>query len=132
MRNMMKISLILVLCLGLLALVGCKNQEATTPTTGTTAPQETTTDVPEETTTEKPVNIVEDPLNNGEGDPLDAVDGTTDSTGPEIDIEVENEPTTPTQGGSTGGSEDNVTEPTQGKDDDDLVVDFGDLVGGGK
>lgn len=138
MRNIMKVLLILVVCLGLLS--GClfaNNGGSTGETGGTTVPQETTGETPEETTTEKPVNIVEDPLNNGEGDPLDAIDSTSDETGPVIDIEIDDDggnTTTPTQGGSTGGnSEDNVTEPTTGGDDeDDLVVDFDDLVNGGK
>lgn len=138
MRNIMKVLLILVIVLGLLALVGCQDQETTVDNGATTVPQETTGEVAEETTTEKPVNIVEDPLGNGEGDPLDAIDGTTDESGPVIDIEIDddggNSTADPTQGGSTGGnSEDNVTEPTAGGDsDDDLVVDFDDLVNGKK
>ena len=137
MRNTVKLILILCLCVGMLAMVGCKQKPAdTTGTAATTVPEETTQETTQETTTEKPVNIVEDPLSNGEGDPLDAIDGTTDSTKPGIEIDIDaggNESTTPTEstGGNQGGTT-GTTAPTQGgsNDDDDFVVDFGDLTGG--
>lgn len=139
MRNILKVLLILVVCLSLLALAGCRNKNGSTgETIGVTDPQETTAETQEQTTTEKPVNIVEDPLNNGEGNPLDAIDGTGDATGPVIDIEVEddatNTTTAPTQGGNnqSGNNQGGTTEPTSTPEDDDLVVDFGDLVNGGK
>lgn len=90
MRNTVKLILILCLCVGMLAMVGCKQKPAdTTGTAATTVPEETTQETTQETTTEKPVNIVEDPLSNGEGDPLDAIDGTTDSTKPGIEIDID-------------------------------------------
>lgn len=105
MRKYLKLLLLAVLCLSLLAAVGCKKEDPTVATTtGTvTVPQETEGTVPEETTTEKPVNIVEDPLNNGEGDPTDAMDSTDPGEGgkPNVDIEVD-EDTGNTGNGNTG------------------------------
>lgn len=134
MGNMMKVFLILMIVMSLLVLAGCQSEEVADPGT-TTVPVEAGGETTEEPTTEKPVNIVEDPLGNGEGDPLDAIDGTTGESGPVIDIEIEEDAgstTAPNQGGNTDSDkEDNVTEPpvNDDKDDDDLVVDFGDLVG---
>lgn len=141
MRNIVKLILILCLCVGLLAMVGCSKQEPTSTngtTGGTTVPQETQDDTAsEETTTEKPVNLVEDPLNNGEGDPLDAIDGTTADDGkPGINIEVDDDggsqsTTTPTEGntGNQGGSTETTGATGSTESDDDFKVDFGDLLG---
>ena len=141
MRNFVKLILILCLCVSLLAMVGCGKQaptDANGTTGGTTVPQESQEGTtPEDTTTEKPVNIVEDPLNNGEGDPLDAIDGTTTGDGkPGIDIEVDDDggnqnATTPTEGnaGSQGGSTETTGATGSTESDDDFKVDFGDLLG---
>ena len=143
MGNMMKVFLILVIVLGLFVLAGCQSQDGEiVDGNSATAPQDNSDEPTQQTTTEKPVNVVEDPLNNGEGDPLDAIDGTTGASGPMIDIEIEETTDTPTtapnQGGSTGGNnqsgnnQGSTTEPTQGKEEDDLVIDFGDLINGSK
>lgn len=131
MRNVMKLILILMIAMSLLMLVGCQEEQEFQDPSETT-PVDATGDPTEETTTEKPVNVVEDPLTNGEGDPLDAIDGTTDESGPVIDIEIEDEPASTTAPAQGGNNEDNVTEPTknENQEDDDLVVDFDDLVGG--
>lgn len=132
MRNIVKLLLICTLCVGLLAACGSADPAATTGATGgTTVPGETggeTTSA--ETTTQDVVNVVEDPLNNGEGDPLDAIDGTT-SDEPFIDIETDGDAdsgdtgsTTPSEGTSGGDSTD-TAETTEG---DDFVVDMGDLI----
>ena len=88
MGNMMKVFLILMIVMSLLVLAGCQSEEVADPGT-TTVPVEAGGEATEEPTTEKPVNIVEDPLGNGEGDPLDAIDGTTGESGPAIDIEID-------------------------------------------
>ena len=148
MGKYLKILVLALLCLSLLAVVGCKKEDpAVATTTGTvTEPQETTEGTVPEETTEKPVNIVEDPLNNGEGDPTDAM-GTTDTTDdgkPNIDIEVDEDDSDTgnngntgngntgngnTGNGNTGGNSDNTNtgDTDNGKDEDDFVIDFDDL-----
>ena len=138
MRNFVKLMLIAVLCLGLLTLVGCgkKAETGTVTDETTTIPQETTEATTEEVTTEKPVNIVEDPLNNGEGDPTDAMD-TTDpnqEVKPGVDIEVEEDDdssnTGNTDNGNTGNTDNGGNSGSNtGSDsgDDDFVIDFDDL-----
>ena len=139
MRNFVKLILVLCLCLSLLS--GCvvidpESEQTNGGAEGTTTVPEDVTggNTPEETTTEKPVNIVEDPMNNGEGDPMDAIDATTEGSKPGIDIDVDgdggDEPV-PTEdngsnnnSGSTGG-----TTGTTEDDDDDFNIDFGDLLG---
>ncbi len=121
MRNIVKLILILALCASLLAMVGCNKKEPA-PTNGTTegtttVPEETTGESQDGTTTEKPVNIVEDPLNNGEGDPLDAMGGTPTEDGkPSIDIELGGSTGNAggNSGGSTGGNQGGSTGGNQG------------------
>ncbi len=156
MRKYLKYLLLAVLCLSLLAAVGCgkKDAEPADTTTGTTTvPQETTEGtVPEETTTEKPVNIVEDPLNNGEGDPTDAMDSTNpaEEDKPGVDIEIDDGNTGNTGNGNTGNGNTgntgntgngntgntgntgnsgntNTGDTENGDGDDDFVIDFDDL-----
>ena len=110
MRNTMKMLLIAMLCLSLLAVVGCgKGVPAPVEPSEqtTTAATETTAETQEETTTEKPVNLVEDPLNNGEGDPTDAMentDQTKEDDKPGVDIEVDDEIQESTPFSSDGGA----------------------------
>lgn len=141
---MRKISLLLiiVLCFGLL--VGCGSKTKTTvtttaaptaaPTPDESAPEEPSAEDTEgETTTQEVVNIVEDPLSNGEGDPLDGIDGATDDTGIKIEIEEDGDAesggnnggtTTPNEGNAGGNTSGETTES-----EDDFVVDFDDLTG---
>ena len=141
MENMLKIVLVMGLCLGLLTLAGC-GKTAQQPATGetTTIPAENgeTGEIEQASTTEKPVNLVEDPLNNGEGDPLDAIGGS-EELAPTIGVEVDggNSGDTGNNGntgnnGDTGNTSDNPGNAggTTEESGDDFEVDFGDLIGG--
>lgn len=113
MGKYLKILVLAILCLSLLVVMGCKKEDpaAATTTGTTTVPQETTEGTEPEETTEKPVNIVEDPLNNGEGDPTDAM-GTTDPSEadkPNVDIEVDED-----DSGSTGNTGSTAPKPVTG------------------
>ena len=123
MKAIMKIGLVMVLCVGLLLVAGCKKNAGTNQTPATTQPATQ----PQGTQPQGGNNGGENngqatPTNptNPEGDPFDAVPDATDENGNPVVV-----PTEPIIGVDDGSSNGNGNQEAE----DDFEVDFGELGG---